>query len=441
MISERKVSKKRYAYSAKFLCPLILLLLVNGCSSHDKKFSYFDMLDESKRTQGNKLAAEKFWSSVRPVSTLSDSHYRLGRHYQEKGQYEKAIGEFSKALRNDRTYCKAYNGIAMSYDALKQCEPAHASYDQAMKCDPDKPYVYNNYACSSLLCGDYVKGVELFRKAEQLAGDNQRIKNNLRIAQAIAAHKDTVGVTAGRLPDTVVEPVPAVAMSESEKAAADHPEYRLPEETLHSLLSQTQEHETMTENTPAANIQTLPPLPDTAEAAREITEVPSSASTTIVIEPIKLIADKYKKTPPTASEISISKAATPHLASLAIEVSNGNGVTGMAGRSAAFLRGHGFKVKSITNAKHFRFQESKIFYKEGYLHVAKELAAVIPGLQSLERVDTVEKASVGVKVLLGRDLVDMRFPGRLKGVAGYSEEKIEPLMASNSSDTDTAVHN
>ena len=85
------------------------------------------MLDTEKRTLKNKKAAEKFWSSVRPVSTLSTSHYKLGRYYQQQGKYSKSITEFIKAVRNDSSYCKAYNGIAMSYDALKRCEKASDS--------------------------------------------------------------------------------------------------------------------------------------------------------------------------------------------------------------------------------------------------------------------------------------------------------------------------
>lgn len=440
MKREWKATKIRYACSAKFLCLLIFLLLVNGCSSHDKNFSYFDMLDESKRTQGNKRAAEKFWSSVRPVSTLSASHYRLGRHYQQQGEYEKAIGEFSKALRNDRTYCKAYNGIAMSYDALKQCEPAHASYAQAMKCAPDQPYVYNNYACSSLLCGDYAKGVELFLKAEKLAGDNQRIKNNLRLAQTMVEHKSTIGMAAGRLTDMVAEQsLTSAALPESEKTMIDQPVYRLPEETAPPKLSQ--ELLNMTVDAPISDIHPSLLLPAAEEAISQPPDISTINSTPTVVEAIRLVAEKIKRIHPINPSIPTSRPSL-NQSTAAIEVSNGNGAAGMAGRSAAFLRDHGFKVSSITNAKHFRFQDSKIFYKEGYLHVAKELAAIIPGAQNLEKVDTVVgKAPIGVKVLLGRNLVDMRFPDRLKGIAVFSGKKSEPLLASNVTVTDTTVHN
>lgn len=342
-------------------CSLTVFLFLSGCSSFNKQFSYFNMLDEKKRTLSNKKAAEKFWASVRPVSTLADSHYRLGLHYQQSGEYEKAIGEFTKALGNDSSSCKAYNGIAMSYDALRRCEPAHAAYAQALQCAPDQAYVYNNYACSSLLCGDYGKGVELLQKAEQLAKNDTRIKNNLRIAQNIVFHEsksDYFGLGQMTIPP-------------------------LPKKELPVAMSKVQievEAETVGQITPLA---------------------PSSAP------------------PPPTSPV--------HPASVAIEVSNGNGTTGMAVRSADFLRGHGFKVQNITNAMHFRFQESVIFYREEYLQVAKELAAIIPGVQNLEQVETMAKSSVGVRVLLGRDLATLRFPENASSIAGSSDRQTPQL--------------
>lgn len=423
---KKTAGKKQMVCSVELFCLLVLGMLVSGCSSHDKQFSYFNMLDEKKRTLSNKQAAAKFWSSVRPVSTLSDSHYKLGRHYQRKNEYDKAIKEFAKALRNDNTYCKAYNGIAMSYDALRRCEAAHASYAQALQCAPDQAYVYNNYACSSLLCGNFGQGVTLLLKAEQLAGDNTRIKNNLRIAQKIEVRKNISDyLSGGQVPLPVTEPVSALPLTESEKTLIA-PVYAIPEQSL-----QTVSKESDINDIPAGNDPPPPSAAPTVETS--VTFTPSAAP--YDADPVKLIAEKSKR-------IVFSDPTIPLLrtASVAIEVSNGNGATGMAGRSADFLRGRGFKVRSITNAKHFRFEESIIFYKEGYLEVAKELATIIPGAQNLEKVESMGKASIGVRVLLGRDLVVMRFPEGVAGLAGLSDPKTEHLLTATVSVSNNLVH-
>lgn len=377
----------------KILNLLIISLLLSGCSYYDRQFSYFNMLDEKKRTLSNKQAAEKFWATVRPVSTLSDSHYRLGLHYQQKGEYDKAIGEFTKALRNDSTYCKAYNGIAMSYDVLRRCGPAHASYDKALKCAPDQAYVYNNYACSSLLCGDYGKGVELLLQAELLAENDIQIKNNLKIARNIVSHENMSDhIPVGQSPGVIAES--RSTYRPGKESLLIHPVSVIPENTLHTVTQNRGIHDTPADTSPA-------PAPEVA--------TPATADL------VELVAEKSKK-----NVLPDPSLSSPSPVTVTVEVSNGNGTTGMAGRSAGFLRGHGFKIRSITNAKHYRFEESIIFYKEEYLQAAKDLAAIIPGAQVLEKVDTMAKPFIGIRVLLGRDLAIMRFPEGFDGIAGYS---------------------
>lgn len=419
-----KSAKKRLTRLITFPCFFMVSLLISNCSNNYRQFSYFNMLDDKKRTHGNKQAAEKFWTSVRPVSTLSDSHYRLGLHYQRNGEYDKAIGEFAKALQNDSTYCKAYNGIAMSYDALRQCEPAHASYDLALKCATGQAYIYNNYACSSLLCGYFAKGVDLLRRAEQLAENETRIKNNLRIAQEIVIHeKISDYIPMKQLFSQVVESDSVSSLPE--EGLLTHPVSKISANTRHTISD---------ESTGKCKIQ--PDNKPATSAARETLGLPLSPSISNSAVQVKLIAEKSKQDAlPGPSLLSRNSTA-------AIEVSNGNGTTGMAGRSADFLRGHGFSVRSITNAKHFRFEESVIFYKEEYLHVAKELAAIIPGAQNLEKVDTMAKASIGVRVLLGRDLVSMQFPERLAEIAGPSSQKhkAENLLTSTVTVFNNLVH-
>lgn len=167
------------------LCIFVSLLLLHGCvAPGNQELAYFNMLDEQNSSQITQTA-EKFQSSIRPLSSLANSHYQLGRYYQDNDKHDKAIQEFTKALGNDSTYCRAYNGIAMSYDALGKCQPATRFYEKGLQCAPDQAYIYNNYGCSRLLCGDIEKGTSLIRKAKKLAEENSRIKNNLQIIRNV----------------------------------------------------------------------------------------------------------------------------------------------------------------------------------------------------------------------------------------------------------------
>lgn len=88
---------------------------------------------------------------------------------------------------------------------------------------------------------------------------------------------------------------------------------------------------------------------------------------------------------------------------LRIEVSNGNGINGMAARLREFLRYQGASVVRLTNADNFAHARSTVFYREGHRESAQALAAMFPShvitLQAsdrmLERVDA--------RLLIGQD--------------------------------------
>lgn len=92
-----------------------------------------------------------------------------------------------------------------------------------------------------------------------------------------------------------------------------------------------------------------------------------------------------------------------------VEVANGNGIRGMAGRSAAYFRKKGITVKHVTNAEHFKFQQSLIVYKEGFLREAYLVAAMIPGFQEMKKIPADARQRVDVKVILGRDTAQTGF--------------------------------
>lgn len=388
--------------AAKILYLPLLCLLANGCSYYGGQLSYFDITDHNKKAFANRKATEKFWASVRPKSNLSDAHYRLGLHYQQMGEYDKAIAEFDKALRNDRSYCKALNGIAMTYDLQKKCEPAHITYEQAVKCAPDKAYMYNNYACSSMLCGNNDKSIELLQKAEQLASGDARIKNNLRIAQSIAIRENFSEYLSKNLPLTTPT---AKALPDNEKALPEGRQAVVPGDSTtasqRDLLAKPAEQPTP----PAERTATEPTIREIAPALQQEMQIAH-------------LSARYKK----KIEMSVPVDILPVPGKVAVEVANGNGTAGMAKRSADFLRSQGFTIRCITNAASFGVEESVIYYQKEFLQMAKDLAAVIPGTQQLEKVETKAETS-GVKVVLGKDLAKINFPKRHAGLAGYQQTK------------------
>lgn len=86
-----------------------------------------------------------------------------------------------------------------------------------------------------------------------------------------------------------------------------------------------------------------------------------------------------------------------------IEVSNGAGRSQMASRIGNFLESEGLTVGRLTNAEHFRHQETVIFYRREWLRQAQQLAAHFPVDVSLE---VAHDQTSDIKIRLGGDLLN-----------------------------------
>jgi hypothetical protein len=86
-----------------------------------------------------------------------------------------------------------------------------------------------------------------------------------------------------------------------------------------------------------------------------------------------------------------------------IEVSNGTGRPQMAFRIGQFLDSEGLSAKRLTNAEHFRHQETVIFYRREWLRKARALAAQLPVEVRLE---AAPNQTSDIRIRLGGDLLN-----------------------------------
>jgi tetratricopeptide (TPR) repeat protein len=87
-----------------------------------------------------------------------------------------------------------------------------------------------------------------------------------------------------------------------------------------------------------------------------------------------------------------------------IDIANGNGVNGMARRLGKYLREEGFKVGRLTNADHFNYNKTVVFYGKGHSEQAMKIASALPGNAKNELIE-LNHASSRIQVRLGSDLV------------------------------------
>jgi hypothetical protein len=91
--------------------------------------------------------------------------------------------------------------------------------------------------------------------------------------------------------------------------------------------------------------------------------------------------------------------------SVRLEVANGNGVNGMAARVRAWLEDKGGQSIRITNAEHFQYDRSVIYYRSGQRQAADQLLGTLPLRNvALQESDDLA-AGVDVRLLIGNDYI------------------------------------
>lgn len=290
---------------------------------------------------------------VSGANAKAASMYQLGRYYQGQNRYELAIAAYQKSLLADANYTEAHNGLGVIYSRQATYDQAIASFSQALSLSPQADHIHNNLGYAQYLKGDNVAAIASFERALEFNPNNQKAARNLALAQA------KLGM-----------PIMTAALNDKTQAAS----------------GRTQE---------AWELKAPPPVATGVEVSGPITRVEQPALEIKQIAPAVYELKRYEAT---------SQVPQPaHLQAAKIEVSNGNGVRGMARGVGAYLNQHGFKASRYTNHKPFNVEKTQVHYRSGYQAQAQALQAKIPGQPDLVQRDDL-RPGLSLKLLLGQDL-------------------------------------
>jgi tetratricopeptide (TPR) repeat protein len=99
---------------------------------------------------------------------LTDVYYNRGNAYGEKGDFDRAIEDFDKALELNPEYADAYFNRGTAHSALNQHEKAIENYNKAIELDPNfagaynnRGLIYYNLMMHNEAIADYNKAIEL----------------------------------------------------------------------------------------------------------------------------------------------------------------------------------------------------------------------------------------------------------------------------------------
>ncbi len=400
-----------------------------------------------------------YHGKIRAGSADGEFHYLMGCVFQERKKHHLAIEAFKRAVRIDPGHAAAYNRWGVSLDARGDYNEAVAAYAAALAIDQNLADVYNNLGYSYMLQGRFEPAIESLQKAVALDGGNQRYQNNLGLAYAKIGDYETAfkAFRAGGDKSQAHLNIARLyyrnglyekAAMHFSRASAEKP---LDSETGKGLAAATSLayiHETK-------SIENDAPLTQTAEKQIDkhddegVYTIPAGAIETVEfaeIDQAVLIKATYDfddqddQTTSTSSAAGIAapeqehkiieealdakslkmfdETQAPELLSLEtahgekhskprikIEVSNGNGVRYMARRVGDYLRGKGFILMYLSNASHFNYQGTHIFFTRGYLREAYRLSKKLPGLQSLEEVPEIKDGNAEICIRIGKELI------------------------------------
>lgn len=156
--------------------------------------------DDGKPKRMTEKDAEKFESA--PVTRISDSrsrekqkdsgptsggsardHLATGRALLLTNRVNEAIAELSLAVSLDPRLGEANNLLGLAYDRKGMGERAKESYEKAVSIEEDAQTL-NNLGFSLYQNGHYRAAIDRLKRAAKLAPGDQRILNNLALAQS-----------------------------------------------------------------------------------------------------------------------------------------------------------------------------------------------------------------------------------------------------------------
>jgi tetratricopeptide (TPR) repeat protein len=286
--------------------------------------------------------------AVPPVLAVdgAEGMYRLGRYYEGQARFEQAINAYREAIRRDPLMVEAYTALGTSLAAQQRYDEAIRQFQAAIVLAPNVAHLHNNLGYAYLLSGQTEQAVRALEEAQRLDPVHARSAENLRIARAKLGN----GV-----PQTVSSPSTTPAV---QPITMPRPGTRLVEvapQVFELRTSPKARHFEKIEAVP------LPPLPEPQPRA---TSVPS-----------------FK-----------------------LEISNGNGVLGLAKRVAGRLVGAGVRTARLTNQRPFDQARTEIQYREGHAAAAAALASRLQHpVQVKPKHDLA--SHVDVRLVLGKDVL------------------------------------
>jgi Flp pilus assembly protein TadD len=349
-----------------------VLIAAAGCVTTDTK--------DAK--QAKVLRVEPVFSVTHASQATQSSaaYFSLGQYYEGAQAWDKAVDAYRKSVTVDANHIEAHNALGVALAQTGRYAEAEMALRLAVSKAPSRTHVRNNLGYVLLLAGKPVDAAVELKFAVEQDGNNPIAKANLRDAmtrsgQVLALLAEFAGhSTQGKLP-AAVEVVASLPNARPQAASA--------------------------QAAPKAAIDQLPTMrvgfePTLAAFELSPPSLSVAASVPVAVAPVATAA-----LPPAVLSV-LFPTAKPSASRL--EISNGNGVSGMAARVGKWLATQGLPANRLTNQQKFAQQQTVVQYRNGHEDAALRVARSLPANAKAEASPTQGLRS-DVRVVIGRDWI------------------------------------
>ncbi len=403
----------------------------------------------------HQLAIDELKQSLLRSPGNPKAYNALGVSFDNLGDHEAAIDYYRIALKIDPTLDYVYNNLGYSHLLRGDIQQAIEAFEQAIARNGSERRYRNNLGLALAKQGKYGEALEQFAALESRENAEKRLAR----AMADLGRAEEAGRV---IADLREKPFPGQASPVAlEKPAlpdllprqrADSPgvdpvaRFRL----LNQGLGRAEAE--VTAEAPPQGIEVLPaaaqvaPPPDSGPAvaaakagrtyavsavALEPEQTKRSPAAAIGYEPQPVVRELKAIAPPRAElasrvnqeeyeerilvaassvqagwQIAPEPRRTAEKGIVEVEVANGNGLKGAAGRVAAHLKRLGFRVVRVLDANSFDHYNTKVFYYGENLEEARRVLASLPEVADTAELYELEAVGQHIRLLVGRDLVE-----------------------------------
>jgi len=324
-------------------------------------------------------------TNVTHGAAITDVNYQKGRSYQGRIQYGAAIAAYRKSLEANPGNAEAHNALGVIYASQGKHEQAVIELKAALALAPAAAHIHNNLGYAYLLQGRNAEALAALKVASGLDPDNERSRANIKIAEQRLGHQT---------------PIPATVQ------ATIQPNVQRNEQEIVQAIVQANVQ---------ANVQ-LTPQPNVQANAQAVTAVgagfksppTASAGGHSTARLLSVAPNIFELRQGTSMQVKPSmplvSETVPEPETVKLEVSNGNGVTGLAKRTSSSLQRRGYAAARLTNQLPYTQRVTEIQYRQSQENQAKRLNALLSAPAKLVESSRLNPR-VGVRLVLGRDMV------------------------------------